>query len=188
MHVCPGAGQLPTKATSARIAFERTSGSRSSFPRLRSSAATTFRKVFMKALLFKVAAVAILTVLAVAAWSFAQSLVATFFPVVSPRPLSEMVVCALAGAAAAALVSSVPLARLFASRAWLVAFVLAAPVAFLRLPEIASYSGALESDVKVMGILELGCFVMAVVGGAWLVSRHRPSGSSSQGRHPSGAT
>ena len=138
--------------------------------------------------LVKAVAVLLLAVLALAAWAYGQALTATFFPVVSPRPYSEMLACALAGAIAAALVSAVPLGALFGPRAWLVALAFAAPMAMLRLPELFSYSGTFSHEVKVMASVELLSFTLAVVGGAWLASRYWPGPNSTlKNRRPSGA-
>ncbi len=119
---------------------------------------------------------------------YAQHFVAiAFFPVAYPRPVNEMVVCAVVGAAAAALVASFPLAAAFRNRAWLAAAFVAAPVLVLRVPDVLFYSGASASVVMVMGAVESISYLLSLVVGAWLVSRWWPRSNPSLQRSAFGA-
>ncbi|WP_202840741.1 hypothetical protein [Luteimonas saliphila] len=104
---------------------------------------------------------------------------ALFFDSQVPRSYLEMIFCALAGALAATVVASAPLAAVFRRHAWLAAVAVSTPVLALRLTEFFTYTGAISSQVKVMAIVEASSYFALLVLGAWFVSRIWPRPNSS---------
>ena len=126
----------------------------------------------------------VVTGTAVAASAYAQHLTAiALFQPSSPRPYSEMVTCAIIGALVAGGVSAFPLAWLFRRWAWLAGLFVSLPVLLLRVPEVVTYSGPLEREVKAMGVIEAASFLSIVVLAAAFVSRRWPR-SDAQSRVP----
>lgn len=139
---------------------------------LRAAAECGVRTLMHVAIQF--AALVGITLIAFIVYAYVQGFVAVnFFPFTSPRPVFEMIVCAVAGSFAAAAVSSIPLAKLFKRHAWLAALLVALPVVTLRLNDLWSYSGTLRRDVEIMAVIESGSYLLVLVGGAILFSRFR---------------
>lgn len=88
-----------------------------------------------------------------------------------PRPYAEMMSAAIAGAFAAAVIVAWPLARLYSSRAWLAALVVASPVVFLRAGEIAKYWGMNEPRIMLMSWFEMVTYPAVLVAVACLAWR-----------------
>ncbi|ROZ61476.1 hypothetical protein [Ramlibacter sp. WS9] len=129
--------------------------------------------------LAKVAALPVLFALAFAAFAYAsQHFAGYLFPRVVPRPYLEMMSAAFVGSVAAALVSSWPLVRLYAGRAWLAALCIAAPVVVIRISDLLHYAGKSEPRIIVMSWFELIVYPAAILVGVWLVSRLALRGES----------
>ncbi|WP_456299682.1 hypothetical protein [Nitrogeniibacter aestuarii] len=118
-------------------------------------------------------ALAVVAVLAFIANAYAQDIwSALLFPLVVPRPYSEMVSAAIVGALAAAAVSAFPLARILGSKAWIGGLIVALPVILLRAPEIGAHDSSYGPAISNMAWIEILSYSIAVVCSAWLLSRH----------------
>jgi hypothetical protein len=93
------------------------------------------------------------------------------FPVVYPRPYTEMLSCAVVGAACAGLVTAYPLAKLFPSKSWVAGLVVASPVIALRGDELLHYSGTDQQSVHVMAVAEILVYTLAITSLAWFTSK-----------------
>lgn len=119
----------------------------------------------------RLVALPILAAAAFAAAAYASLYFAGYlFPRVVPRPYTEMVSAALVGAIAAALVSAVPLAKLFGRRAWLAALAVAAPWVALRISDLMHYARKNEPRIVVMSWVELLLYPVVLVGAAWFAA------------------
>jgi hypothetical protein len=113
----------------------------------------------------------VVTALAFAVWSYVQAFVAhQFFSGELPRPYSEMISCAVSGAVAAMVVSSLPLAAAFGRHACIAAVAVATPVLLLRVPEALFYSGHFQQEVRVMSTIESMSYLVLLMLGAWVAS------------------
>ncbi len=122
--------------------------------------------------LAKILAVFTLMVVAWVVYAYATLYFAGYlFPRVVPRPYVEMVSAAIVGSMAAALVTAFPLARLFKSRAWLIAVVVALPMLAIRIGDLIHYAGKNEAVLVVMAWIEMFVYTGCIVSAAWLVSR-----------------
>lgn len=93
------------------------------------------------------------------------------FPLVVPRPYTEMISAAVVGAFAAAAVSALPLAWLFEKRAWLAGLAISLPVVALRAPDIAAGTAPIQQATFIMAWVEMISYAVAVAGAAWLAPR-----------------
>ena len=95
------------------------------------------------------------------------------FPRVVPRPYVEMVSAAAVGALAAALVTAIPLARLYGRYAPLAAVMVSAPWLAVRTSDLIHNWHQNEPRIMVMSWLELVLFPAVIVGSATLAARRR---------------
>jgi len=118
-----------------------------------------------------------LPVLMVGAWvasSYASLYwVGLLFPVVLPRPYIEMVTAEIVGAITAALVTAIPLARLYGRSAWMAGLVVSAPWIALRTSDLLQYWDKNEPRIVVMSWFELLLYPFVIAGAAHLLYRHR---------------
>ena len=122
--------------------------------------------------LAKIAALPLLFALAFAAFAYASLYFAGYlFPRVVPRPYLEMMSAAVVGSIAAAVVSSWPLVRLYAKRAWLAALAITAPFVVIRISDLLHYAGQNEPRITVMSWFELVVYPGVILLGVWLASR-----------------
>jgi hypothetical protein len=97
-----------------------------------------------------------------------------FFPRILPRPYMEMLSAAAVGASVAGALVSLPLVRLYPSRYWLAALVVASPLMAIRVSDIAYYTGKQEPRITVMSIAELFIYPGLMLVICWLTSRFYP--------------
>ncbi|MDM4768557.1 hypothetical protein [Pelomonas sp. SE-A7] len=95
------------------------------------------------------------------------------FPLAEPRPYTEMVSAALAGALAAAVVSAFPLAWLFRKWAWLAGLAISLPVIAVRAPELGASTLPNQQVIFVMAWVEMLSYTVLVTGAAWVLARRR---------------
>ena len=120
----------------------------------------------------KILALLLLVVLAFAVNAYASSYFAAYlFPLVQPRPYSEMISAAVVGAISAGVVVAYPLVRLFPRRYWAAAVIVAIPVLELRGRDLLHYAGQNEPRIMVMSIVELLVYPAAILTCAWLASQ-----------------
>ena len=96
------------------------------------------------------------------------------FPRVVPRPYTEMIGAAAAGALVGGILVAYPLVRLFPSRYWVAAFVVSLPLVALRLGDFLAYVGKDQSAIVVMSLVELVLVPMGAVMASWLFVRFLP--------------
>jgi len=118
-----------------------------------------------------IVAIPILAVLVFAVYGFTQHYAAVwFFPRVVPRPHFEMVTCAVLAAIAAAAVATYPLERLYRRAAFAIAVLVAAPLLYFRVSEIAHYWGT-DATIVTMSSIEAATLLATLLAGVWLVRR-----------------
>ena len=89
----------------------------------------------------------------------------------SPRTYQDMVICTLAGAAAAAVIASFPIAATFRKMSLPAAAFASLPVVTLRINDFFTYAGSLAHQVKVMSVVESASYLAFLVFGTFLASR-----------------
>lgn len=94
-----------------------------------------------------------------------------FFPLVQPRPYTEMVSAAIVGSLAAGVVVAYPLVRLFPERFWIAALVISIPVLDLRGRDFFRFSGTDESRIVVMSVVEFFVYPTVILVCTWLAKR-----------------
>ena len=103
-----------------------------------------------------------------------MSFAGLLFPRVVPRPYTEMIGAATAGAIVGGILVAYPLARLFPSRSWAAALLVSSPLVALRLSDLLAYAGTTQTPAIIMSAVEL---VLAPVGAVivtWLFARFFP--------------
>ena len=130
--------------------------------------------------LVKGAVLPLITLAAVSVYGYVQNFVQiAVFKMASPRTYQDMVICALAGAAAAAVVVSIPIAWTFRKMVLPASVIVSLPILALRINEFLTYTGPLYHQVKVMAVVESASYLVFLVFGTLIASRIRQRSNNS---------
>ncbi len=96
------------------------------------------------------------------------------FPRVVPRPYTEMIAAAVAGAVVGGVLVAYPLARMFPSRYWVAALAVSLPLVALRLSDFIAYAGSGRSAIVIISVVEALLVPLGAIAASWLFVRHFP--------------